>query len=349
MALTIPAADVAILIVGFRNADDIVQCLGALAAADPDPSFSVHIAENGGPDAFARLIETLSRDGGPCELVDFDAETPTPADAVRCVGLRLIRPAGAPAVRIFAAEMPANLGYGGGLNAWLEPLQRTPGWRGVWILNPDTSPRPDALRALSDYAATHGKGLVGSRVVFMSEPDRIQTRGLRWRKLRALPAAIDRLAVATEVTDPERIEALMDSPSGASLYATRQIIERIGLMRDDYFLYYEDLEWGLRARALDAIGYADGSVVAHVGGTTIGGAAKGRSRSRLAVYLDKRNRILFVRDRYPGWVLWTMAVIAGEILDLLRIGAFTNARAGVGGLLAGLAGERGMPAWMSKS
>ena len=348
MALTGPFADVAVLIVGFGNAADIVQCLRALAAADADPAFSVHIVENGGAEAFDHLIAALSSQGGPCTAEDFDAQAPSAEGALRSVHLRLVRPDGAPATRVFAAEMAANLGYAGGLNACLKPLQTTPGWGGVWILNPDTTPRPDALKALTGYAAAHGKGLIGGRIVYMSEPDRIQTRGLRWRKLRASPAAIDHRTIATDV-DPERVEKLMDAPAGASVYATRPLLERIGLMREDYFLYFEDLEWGLRARDIDAIGYAGDAVVAHVGSTTIGNSGKRRRKSKLSVYLEMRNRILFVRDRFPGWVLWTATISVAEILVFLGLGALTNARVGVRGLLAGLADERGMPPWMSKT
>ena len=46
----------------------------------------------------------------------------------------------------------------------------------------------------------------------------------------------------------DRIEET-DRPTGCALMVRRSLCEEIGLLRDDYFCYAEDLEWGLRARA----------------------------------------------------------------------------------------------------
>ena len=36
----------------------------------------------------------------------------------------------------------------------------------------------------------------------------------------------------------------MDSPTGPSMYVTRDCIERIGLMDESFFLYWEEVDWG---------------------------------------------------------------------------------------------------------
>ena len=59
-----------------------------------------------------------------------------------------------------------NLGFPGGVNSWIRPLLAEPGWNGVWILNPDTWPQPDALAELVNFAAKRGKGMVSSRIMF---------------------------------------------------------------------------------------------------------------------------------------------------------------------------------------
>ena len=78
------------------------------------------------------------------------------------------------------AEMDENLGYAGGVNAWLRPLLSNPGWDGVWVLNPDTQPEPDALAELVEYAERHDKGMVGSCIIRTDRLDRVFTRGLEW-------------------------------------------------------------------------------------------------------------------------------------------------------------------------
>ena len=41
----------------------------------------------------------------------------------------------------------------------------------------------------------------------------------------------------------------MDSPTGPSMYVTRTCIEQIGLMDESFFLYWEEVDWAIRAKA----------------------------------------------------------------------------------------------------
>ncbi|MGY3469111.1 hypothetical protein ACVW0I_005982 [Bradyrhizobium sp. LM6.11] len=60
------AFEVAVLIVGYRNPQDIVDCLLALSRATASPAFDIFICENGGHDAYNRLVGALIGKGGPC-------------------------------------------------------------------------------------------------------------------------------------------------------------------------------------------------------------------------------------------------------------------------------------------
>src|SRR6478735_8494966 len=71
-----PIADVAILIVGFRNHTDIKSCLSSLSNAVAQPSFDIFICENGGEHFFQQLIEELIAEGGPCEAI---------SDSISCI------------------------------------------------------------------------------------------------------------------------------------------------------------------------------------------------------------------------------------------------------------------------
>ena len=186
--------------------------------------------------------------------------------------------------------------------------------------------------------------MVGSRIVEKANPFVIANRGLAWRKLRAATLGVDRGGAAEVEPDSEGLESRLDAPSGASMYVTRACIEGIGLMDEGYFLYFEDLEWGLRAKKTFGVGYAYRSVVYHAGGTTIGGSGRRSDHSPLSVYLNFRNRILFVRRNFPRWLPWTVIM---QVLDAVRCYALPwrprNLGAAFRGLLAGIAGESGRP------
>ncbi|MGH6856136.1 MAG: glycosyltransferase family 2 protein, partial [Methylocella sp.] len=224
-----------------------------------------------------------------------------------------------------------------------------PGWEGAWILNPDTEPTPSALAELVAYSVRRGRKMIGSCTTPTAYPGRVHSRGLAWRKLAAKTLAVDYHAPIAPEPDSDDVEARLTAPSGASCYVTRDLIEQIGLMDERYFLYFEDLEWGWRAKLKGAIGYAHRSVVPHKGGTTIGTTGGRSALSPLAVYLETRNCILFVRDKYPAWLLWTILMQIGHATVFGAVGAFRNMVAGYQGVVAGVLGEVGRPDRMLKA
>jgi N-acetylglucosaminyl-diphospho-decaprenol L-rhamnosyltransferase len=243
------SAQVVVVIVRYRNAEDIMDCLGALAASGPEPAFEVFIAENGGTMATDRLIAALSAPNGRCVPLAEDAR-PIHAPLIsRVRSFQLMGTRGDIVRRVHVGEVTDDLGHAGGINAWLRPLLEIDGWEGVWILNPDTQPAPTALAELVACARDRGKGMVGSRTIQTTVPDRVHSRGLAWRKLVAKTRAVDYQARIMPAPDKDDLEARLDAPRGASLYVTRALLERIGLMDERFFLYFEDLEWGIRARS----------------------------------------------------------------------------------------------------
>ncbi|MCW5758147.1 MAG: glycosyltransferase [Phenylobacterium sp.] len=119
---------VAIAIVGFRNAGDIVACLHALESSE-HTDFEVVICENGGAAAFDALQAAL-----PARL------------------------GGGQPVRIIMAE--GNVGYAGGVNRAMAAAPDADAW---WVLNPDTEAEPGALGAWCAAAAAAGR-LRGGRL-----------------------------------------------------------------------------------------------------------------------------------------------------------------------------------------
>jgi N-acetylglucosaminyl-diphospho-decaprenol L-rhamnosyltransferase len=332
--------NIPIIIVGYRNARDVAECLEALQRSESEPPFDVYICENGGASAFDTLILSVSGRDGPCDPESVP-ETITD-DMPRFVRLRRFQLRGR-LERVLVAEAKENLGYAGAINAWLRVLMATPEWPGLWILNPDTQPDARALSELVAWANTRGKGMVGSRIVPSAMPAVIHSRGLRWRLLHASTEAVDYHAPADIEPNPDELESRLDAPAGASIYVTRSCLERVGLMDERYFLYFEDLDWGYRAKETCGVGYAYRSIVPHYGGTTIGSAGRRSQRSPLSVYLEFRNRVHFVRRYHPYWVPWTVLVLLIRPLEYGLVGAFINMWAAFRGVCMGILGETGRP------
>ncbi|MCW2283842.1 GT2 family glycosyltransferase [Rhodoblastus acidophilus] len=323
----------AVIIVAYRNPEDIRRCLRALRAADPGETFDICLVENGGAHAFAVLVALLAEEG-----LIFKAPRGSASPFAR-----LVHFAGGPhGAAVWVGLAPENLGYAGGVNLWLRRLEPDRRVQGYWILNPDTQPEPGALSALIARAERGGYGMVASQLVSTAWPERVLMRGMRWRPLVCRPLALERSRPSRDKPSAQ-LATLLEAPSGASFYVTRVALQEIGPMEESYFLFYEDLEWGLRAKTLCGLALAEDSTVRHVVGATIGSAGARGKRSALAVYLDHRNRLHFVRRMFPDRLRWTALVVLARTFEFLAVGAFRNFEAALAGWAAGLRGETGRP------
>jgi N-acetylglucosaminyl-diphospho-decaprenol L-rhamnosyltransferase len=329
---------VAVIIVGFCNGGDVARCLAALSGSSTEPSFDVFICENGGKHSFQRLTDELAAFVATPLLDEQFPSLPNRFVDIKTLALKHS------SAKIYVACASHNLGYAGGVNAWIEKLLEFPGWEGIWILNPDTAPDPTALSELVRRAHTAGKGMVGSTIVPLNCQRRVSCRGgLRWRKFMTRPALIGYLEPIDASHNVEAIESIMDCVSGASMYVTRQCIGEVGLMEERFFLYYEDLDWGMRAKRC-GLGYASASVVPHCYSTTIGSSPRHADRSWLSVYLENRNRIHFIRIYFPRSLVWATILSVVYAMEYLVAWSPRNFRVAIQGLVAGLRGEIGPPA-----
>lgn len=302
---------VAITIVGFRNLPDIQACLVALAESTYR-DFEVVICENGGDAAFTHLTQALRQ--------------------------RL--PSGQ-AVRVVQA--PGNVGYAGGVNIGMRETADADAW---WILNPDTLPDPEALAALVARLGKDDCQAVGGTQYF---PDgTVQSDGGRWRSWLARAVSLGHGRGLETPISPAAVEASMNYITGASMLVSRAFRDVTGAMREDYFLYCEEIEWCLRARSRGLrLGFAPEARVLHNQGASTGSGQSIRNRPRLPIYLDERNKMLVTRDCFP-FHLPVAAPAALILLGLrfLRRGAMRQFSYGLSGWKDGLLGRRGVPDWI---
>lgn len=104
------------------------------------------------------------------------------------------------------------------------------------------------------------------------------------------------------------------------MLVSRQFVEQIGLMSEDYFLYFEEVDWAVRAKGRFSLGYAPKSIVYHKVGASIGTSSNPAKKSLTCDYYNIRNRILFTRRYYPFFLPTVYLVLALELLLRLLCG-----------------------------
>lgn len=75
------------------------------------------------------------------------------------------------------------------------------------------------------------------------------------------------------------------------MLVSRSFLQEVGLMSEDYFLYFEELDWAKRAQGRFRKGYAPGSLVWHKEGAST--LSVDKKKSKAADYYMIRNRVLF--------------------------------------------------------
>lgn len=313
-----------IVIVGYRNLADVIACFRAVAT-QTYREWGVVICENGGPQAFYDLCTAFSAQ-------DASQSFGLPKN-IRSLSIGDID--GQP---LRCLEAATNLGYAGGINAGIADVEPLGDWTHIWVLNPDTAPHKDALRQLLMKAEDPRYGIIGSRLVY-EDTRLIQAYGGLWQFYKARGVSLGRGQPLDAPVDIDALESKMDYVLGASMLVSRRYIRDIGLMNDDYFLYCEEVDWCLR-RQTYKLGYAHDSIVTHTQGTTIGSKGSPSGRSRLAVYLDERNRLLLTRRFFPRRFP-IAAIVTG--LRLSRYAAGHNFLIAVSGWWDGLRGRSGAP------
>lgn len=327
---------VVVSLVGFRNPDDVLNCVRALSTS-AHTNYVVSICENGGKAAFDRLVVRLA------EIVRRGEDRPSAVDGqvARVWSGRLA--CGNQPLHVFEAK--ANLGFAGGVNVTLRQFAGDPNWAAVWLLNPDTEADPNALSALVARARRTEAAIVGSRLVFR-DSGRVQLYAGRWRPTVARGFNIGLNEPVDAPVDVDLVEKSLAYVSGASLFATRAFIEEAGPMEEGYFLYCEEVDWCFRVDP-SRIRFAKDSIVYHHHGSTIGSNRAKARRSSVSVYLAERNKLILSRRFFPA--RYPLIVIVTFLLNFQYAvsGGWRNTAMAVRGWFAGLRGEVGLPPWLA--
>lgn len=209
--------------------------------------------------------------------------------------------------RFTLVQTGENRGYGPGNNVGIRLALEDPAMEAVWILNNDVVVDPHALSALYEYHLAHPlRGLIGSKLRFYASPDRIQAVGGKFNPVFASSTHVGEFEIDQGQYDRDAIRTQIDYPVGAALFVTRDYLDSVGLLAEDYFLYFEEIDWATRgARAGWELGYCWQSTVFHKEGGSTGSHADPKLKSYLSDYYSVINRVRFTRKFYPGY-LWSV-------------------------------------------
>jgi rhamnopyranosyl-N-acetylglucosaminyl-diphospho-decaprenol beta-1,3/1,4-galactofuranosyltransferase len=237
---------------------------------------------------------------------------------------------------VVARTLPENRGGAGGFHdglAWA--MER--GADLVWLMDDDGLPDPDCLATL--LGRREELDFWGPVVVDQDDPDRLVFP----IRLPGGTRVVHRMADVSAAADDGVIRDVVIPFNG--VLVTRGLVERIGLPREEFFIWGDDHEYRLRAeRAGGRVATVVGARVLHpsVGelGTPMafGRTTYNHSPSDLKHYCMARNNLLNLRE-YRGWP-HALAFVAKTLwfYTFTRPSAH-RIRLSAGAMLAGLRGD----------
>lgn len=287
-----------IVLVNYHGHDLTVDCLKSLKPElDALPEATVGLCDNGsGEDEVQRLANSLA---------ELD------------LGERLA----------FTAIYP-NRGFTGGNNEIIRTaLASDHPPEAVLLLNNDTIVPPGAISKLVEFLDQHSDVAVcGSRLEY---PDGESQRAAR-RVLTCVSefesyariGLVSRLLSRWLVAPPERDEPhICGWVPGAALMVRREVFERVGLLDEDLYTYFDDVDFCLRAsRAGWPTWYVPKSRIVHLVGKTTGITTTENRPNRRPSYWFWARRHYFLKN-FGAWhaTCADIAAIMGLCVWKLRL------------------------------
>jgi GT2 family glycosyltransferase len=313
------APSVAIVLVNWNGWRDTVECIDSLLALRY-PRFHIYLVDN---DSTDQSIEQISawcarpqsdvdwiRQVGVSRSTDEYSGQPV-AHRIVARPVRPLQPAEANC-RVTLIRSGRNLGFAGGCNVGIQAAGLE-AYSFFWLLNPDTVVHRDSLSALvRRCSADERVGMAGSTIRYYAAPDVVQCLGGARLEPRTVTSQLIGQGASVQAIprDPAAVESAMIYVMGASMLVSNLFVREVGLLQEDYFLYYEEIDWALRGRHKFALAYAPDSHVFHKSG-----ASSSKVMPLFTANLYYRNRLRFVSRFFPESL---GAAKFGLAVDLMR-------------------------------
>ncbi len=177
-----------------------------------------------------------------------------------------------------------NLGFAGGNNLGSAAAK---GDHFLFVNNDTEIPQGTLQRLLRTYGEHEDTGILCPLLYYHSQPDTLQYGGAT--PINPVTGRNHAIGYMSQQTMTGEVRETM-YPHGAAMLISRAALEEIGPMPEDFFLYYEELDWAHRFRERGYRIRVDyGAHILHKESMSTGKA------SPLKTFYQTRNRILFMR------------------------------------------------------
>jgi hypothetical protein len=192
--------------------------------------------------------------------------------------------------QVIVLRSEKNLGFAGGNNLGIKVAKG----KYLFLINNDTIFKEfNANVLIARLESSPQIGMVCPKIRFAWGNNPIQFAGYT----PLSPITIRNHSIGFGEEDKEQYDTPHPTPyaHGAAMMLKHEIIEKVGLMPECYFLYYEELDWSMMiTRAGYEIWYEPTATIYHKESQSTG------QNSPLRTYYITRNRLLLVKRNFKG-------------------------------------------------
>ncbi|HOI40366.1 MAG TPA: glycosyltransferase family 2 protein [Methanobacterium sp.] len=313
---------VSIVILNWNGWKDTIECLESLLQINY-PNFDVVLVDNASEDDSIKKIRdycsgTLPVESSfykynphnkPIKLYEYNKTLKRDKNPLKTENLNK--------KQIYLIKNSENRGFPGGNNVGIRFAFEFFDPDYILLLNNDTVVDENFLGELvKNGESREDVGILGPKIYFYDEPETIWSAGCKisWKLSRGIQIGCNEPDHGQYNKQRE-----VDYVSGSAFLIKTEVIQKIGLMDEKYFLYFEETDWTLRATQVSYKSlYVPNALIWHKVSRSGGGIT-----NPIGLYYITRNRWIFMKkwskkDDYFFFVIYQFfgALILPIILSI---------------------------------
>lgn len=203
-----------------------------------------------------------------------------------------------------------NLGFAGGNNIGINYSLKK-GADYVMLLNNDTEIEKDAITIMADELTNNNEvGAVGSKILNYFNKEKIEYLGGHYNMVKMVTIHDYYGKKDNEINVPDFIYT--DFITGCSIMIKKEVLEKVGLLPEEYFMYFEDADYCIRMIENGyKLGVCSKSIIYHKVSASGGG-----NNSPFAIEWYTKNRYRFYKKykKYSKGIITKLSFIPTKSL-----------------------------------
>jgi len=309
-----------ILLLNWNNSKDTLDCLNSIFQCSDSEIQGVVICDNGSKDNSVRtLYFCLEKNKNDFSHLIFK-EKSSFEQKKSCNSDTTTLP-------VYLIENPVNYGFAGGNNVGISFIEQNLEYDYIYLLNNDTEIESGTVSKMVEKFVSNPKvGLCGSKIIYSSKPNIIQTLGgAEFNRVFGRAMNIGAMSHVSDPVDEVQVSNRLDYIHGASMMISKPCLNLIGTMEESYFLYFEEIDWAERAKAAGfQLAFANNSIVYHKEGASIGSSYEKNKRSPLSTYYMTNSRMRFTAKFYPYYLPTVFSLHLYQMIRFALSGNFLH-------------------------